>query len=151
MSLSEVQRGKMEEAEKLEGQSCGSNVQDSDEHIVPTRIMRSVTKSPEPSQSTGVFPKVCLFCNQARKRIKGKDQELSSGESKNFDQNIRKYIERQDDQMLSVRLSNVVFSEKEIKYHGIYRLKYQAAAEAKKKNKEKEASQVNSTVSHAGY
>ena len=93
MSLSEVQRGKMEEAEKLEGQSCGSNVQDSDQHIVPTRIMRSVIKSPEPSQSTGVFPKVCLFCNQARKRIKGKDQELSSGESKNFDQNIRKYIE----------------------------------------------------------
>ena len=55
--------------------------------------MRSVIKSAEPSQSTGVFPKVCLFCNQARKRIKGKEQELPSGESKNFDQNIRKYIE----------------------------------------------------------
>ena len=99
--------------------------------------MRSVIKSPEPSQSTGVFPKVCLFCNQARKRIKGKEQELPSGESKNFDQSIRKYIEWQDDQMLSVRLSNVVFSEKEIKYHGIYRLKYQAAAEAKNKKQKK--------------
>ena len=39
--------------------------------------------------------------------------------------------------MLSVRLSNVVFSEKEIKYHGIYRLKYQAAAKAKKKTKKR--------------
>ena len=34
MALSKVQCGKMEEAEKLEGQSCRSNVQNSDEHIV---------------------------------------------------------------------------------------------------------------------
>ena len=53
--------------------------------------------------------------------------------------------------MLSVRLSNVAFPEKEIKYHGICRVKYQATAEAKTKHKEKEVSQVNSTVSHAGY
>ena len=77
--------------------------------------MRSVIKSPKPSQSTVVYPKVRLFGNQARKRIKGKEQELSSAESKNFEQNIRKYIEWQDDQMLPVRLNNVVFSEKEIK------------------------------------
>ena len=113
--------------------------------------MRSTIKSPKPSQSTWVFPKVCLFCNQARRRIKGKEQELSSAESKNFEQNIRKYIEWQDEQMLPVRLNNVVFSEKEIKYHGICRVKYQAAAEAKIKHNEKEANQVNSTVSHAGY
>ena len=69
----------------------------------------------------------------------------------NFKQNIRKYIEWQDDQMLSVRLNNVVFSEEGIKYHGICRLKYQVAAEAKIKHKEKEGSQVNSTVSNAGY
>lgn len=56
---------------------------------------------------------------------------MSSVESKNFEENIRKYIEWQDDQILSVRLSNVVFSEKEIKHHGICRVKYQAAAEAK--------------------
>ena len=127
MAFSKVQRGKMEEAEKLEGQSCGSNLQNSDEHIVPTQIMKSVIKYPKPSQSTGVFPKVCLFCNQARKRIKGKKQELSSAESKNSEQNIRKYIEWQDDQMLSVCLNNVVSSENEIKYHGICRLKNQAA------------------------
>ena len=53
--------------------------------------------------------------------------------------------------MLSVRLRNVVFSEKEIKYHGICRVKYQSATEAKIKHKEKEASQVNGIMSHAGY
>ena len=99
--------------------------------------MRSVIKSPKQSQSTRVFPTVCLFCNQARKHIKGKKQELYIAESNNFEQNTRKYIEWQDDQMLSVRLSNVVFSEKEIKYHGIWRVKYQAAAEAKIKHKKR--------------
>ena len=84
-----VQCGKME---KLEGQSCINIIQNSEDHIAPTRIMRSTIKSPNPSQSTGVFPKICLFCNQARKRIKWKEQELSKAESKKFEQNIRNYI-----------------------------------------------------------
>ena len=76
-----------------------------------------------------VFTKVCLFCNQARKRIKDKEQGLSNFESKNFNQNIRKYIEWQDDQIFSVCLRNFVFSEREMRYHGIYKLEYQTAAE----------------------
>ena len=60
---------------------------------------------------------------------------MSSVESNNFEQNIRKYIEWQDDQVLSVRLSNVAFSEKEIKYHGICRVKYQSTAETKLEHK----------------
>ena len=80
MAPSREERGKMEKAEKLEGQSCEKNVQNSKERIVPTRIMMSTIKSPKPSQSTGVFPKVSLFVNQARKRIKGKEQELSGAE-----------------------------------------------------------------------
>ena len=59
MTLSKSQRGKMEETEKLEGQSCESHV----EHIVPTRIMRLTIKPPIPSQTTGAFPKIYLFCN----------------------------------------------------------------------------------------
>ena len=47
VSLSKVQREKMEEAEKLEGQSCESNVQNSEEHTVPTRIMKSTIKFPK--------------------------------------------------------------------------------------------------------
>ena len=99
--------------------------------------MRSDIKSPGPSQGIGVFTKLCLFCNQAKKRIKGKEQEFSSGKSKNFEQNIRKCIEWQGYQTLSVRLSNVIFAEKEINYHGICRVKYQTAAEAKIKHKKK--------------
>ena len=89
VALSKLRCGKVEKAEKLEGQYCENNIQNSEEHIIPTRIMRSIIKS----QTTGVFPKVCLFCNQARKRVKGKEQVLSSAESKNFEQNIRNYIE----------------------------------------------------------
>ena len=79
---SKEERGKMEKAEKLEGQSCENNVQNSKECIVPIRIMMSTIKSPKQSQSTRVFPKVSLFVNQARKRIKGKEQELSGAELK---------------------------------------------------------------------
>ena len=63
MTLSKSQRGKMEETEKLEGQFCESNVQNKDEHIVPTRIMRLTIKPPIASQTTGAFSKVYLFCN----------------------------------------------------------------------------------------
>ena len=73
IALLKVQRGKMEEAKKLEGQSCKNNIQNS-ERIVPTRVMRPTVKFPKQSQSTGVFPKICLFCNLAKTRIKGKDK-----------------------------------------------------------------------------
>ena len=92
-------------------------------------MLRSTIEFPKPSQTTEVFTKVCLFCNQARKRIKDKEQGLSNFESKNFNQNIRKYIEWQDDQIFSVCLRNFVFSEREMRYHGIYKLGYQTAAE----------------------
>ena len=134
---SKVQRGKTEKAKKLEEQSCENNVQNSEEDIVPTRIMKSTIRSSKPAQSTVVFSKVCLVCNQASKRIKGKEQEMSSAESKNLQQNIRKYIEWKDDQILSTRLSNIVFLEKEIKYHRIFRVKYQTIAEAKIKYKKR--------------
>ena len=82
----------MEEAKKLEVQSFKNNIQNS-EHIVLTQIMRSTIKSPKPSQSTGVFPTIFLFCNHARKRIKEKEQELSKGEPKKIERDITKYIE----------------------------------------------------------
>ena len=59
---------------------------------------------------------------------------LKSG-SKNFEQNIRKYFEWQDYQVLPVCLSNVIFSEKEAKYHLKYRIKYETVAEANIKHK----------------
>ena len=59
---------------------------------------------------------------------------LKSG-SKNFEQNIRKYFEWQDYQVLPVCLSNVIFSEKEVTYHLKYRIKYETAAEANIKHK----------------
>ena len=75
----------MEKAERLEGQPCEINVQNSEEHIVSTQFWSSTIKSPKPSQSTGIFLKVSLFFNQARKYIKEKEQELPSAESKNFE------------------------------------------------------------------
>ena len=66
MDLSKVQRGKMEEPEKIEGQSCENNRRNSGEHM-----LRSTIKSPKPSQSTGIFPKVCFFVMKLEKVLKG--------------------------------------------------------------------------------
>ena len=104
--------------------SCNTNYE------VNHKVSKTITKH-------GSLSKGLLFCNEARKRIKGKEQGLSNAESNNFEQNIRKYIEWQDDQVLSVRLSNVTFSEKEIKYDGICRVKLQTTAEAKLEHKKR--------------
>ena len=44
------------------------------QHDQPTGITRSNLTSPAISSRTGIFPKVCLFCNKERKKIKGKCQ-----------------------------------------------------------------------------
>ena len=46
------------------------------QHDQPTRITPSNSTSPAISLMTGIFPKVCLFCNKERKKIKGKKQKL---------------------------------------------------------------------------
>ena len=74
MDLSKVQRGKMEEAEKIEGQSCENNRRNSGEHIVLTQMLRSTIKSPKPSESTGIFPKACFFLMKLENVLKGKSR-----------------------------------------------------------------------------
>ena len=81
MALSKVQCGKIKKEGRLEAQSCEINIQNLEEHINPARFWRSTIKSSKLSQSTGAFLKVSLFCNEAKKCIKEKEQELSSDES----------------------------------------------------------------------
>ena len=71
---------------------------------------------------------------------------MSSAKSKNFEKNIRKYIELHDDQILSVPLNNVVFLITTEKYEWSTKL-----LQKQIKNIKKKASQVNGTKSHAEY
>lgn len=95
----------MKEAEETKMQASGNNISNSGDTEASTRFTSSVLKLPKPSSSTGVFPcvsRVCLFFSLARKGVKWKEQSLSSTELKNCEQNIRKYVEWLDGQILPV-------------------------------------------------
>ena len=62
------------------------NQHDQRSRIAPSNITSSATSS-----RTGMFPKVCLFCNKERKKIKGKEQKLTDVETTIFEANIKKY------------------------------------------------------------
>ena len=61
------------------------------QHDHSTRITRSNLTSPATSSRTGIFPKLCLFCNKELKKIKGKEQKLTDVETTIFEANIKKY------------------------------------------------------------
>ena len=46
----------------------------SNQHEQPTRITQSNLTSPTISSWAGIFPKVCLFCNKERKKIKERNK-----------------------------------------------------------------------------
>ena len=72
---------------------------------------------------------MCLFCNKERKKIKGKEQKLTNIETVIFEENIRKYANWKEDNMLA-KISQIDFAAKEVKYHGWCRAKYQTEAES---------------------
>ena len=87
------------------------------QHDQPTRIMRSNLTSPATSSRTGIFPKVCLFCNKERNEIKGKEQKLTNAETAIFEENIRKYANWKKDNVMLAKISQIDFAVKVAKYH----------------------------------
>ena len=67
--------------------------------------------------SFGVLPKVCIFCNKARKKVRGKEQPLSSCEYDSVQRNIKEAAQVLNDNDMLVKIGNVGFHSKEIKYH----------------------------------
>ena len=100
------------------------------QHDQPTRITRSNLTSPATTSRTGIFPKVCLFCNKEHKKVKGKGQKLSNVETVIFEENIRKYANWKEDNIMLAKISQIDFAAKEVKYHGWCRAKYQTEAES---------------------
>lgn len=92
------------------------------------KTTRSRISSTTPSVRTGLFASVCIFCNNFRKKILGKEQKLLNAKTCNFEMRIRKYITWKNDKRLTARLQGVDFRVKEVKYHGCCRVKYQNEA-----------------------
>ena len=81
------------------------------------------------SPNTGIFKPVCLFCNQSRKRTAGKTIDLLKVTTKDFENKVKQYAEWKNDQEMLVKITDVDFVAKEIRYHGMCRVKYQKEAE----------------------
>ena len=66
-----------QQPEKI-GERWGSDSQNK------TVLTRSGITSPKSHSNSGIFPKICLFCSSARKKIKGKGQKLINVENSEF-------------------------------------------------------------------
>ena len=98
------------------------------------------------SLSTGIMPKICIFCTKKDKKHNGSKQKLVSVETGYFEEKIKKCATTLGYQALLSKLRSVDFVAKEIRYHGICRTKYQTAAEQVSKtsqNKEAEKRSIN--------
>ena len=92
------------------------------------------------SSSTGIMPKICIFCTKKDKKHNGSKQKLVSVETGYFEEKIKKCATTLGYQALLSKLRSVDFVAKEIRYHGICRTKYQTAAEqVSKTSQNKEA------------
>ena len=96
---------------------------------------RSKSNLASGSSSTGIMPKICIFCKH-----NGSKQRLVSVETGHSEEHIKKYATNLVDQALLSKLGSVEFVAKEIRYYGTCRTKYQTAAEqVSKTSQNKEA------------
>ena len=73
---------------------------------------------------------MCLFCNKEHKKIKGKEQKLTNVETVIFEENIGKYANWKENNIILAKISQIDFAAKEVKYHRWCREKYQPEAES---------------------
>ena len=107
-----------------------------------TMTTRSEIKPPKTTPRTGIFPSVCLFCNQTRKKVKGVEQKLVRVETNDFESNVRKFIDIMEDSTLLARISGIDFAAKEVKYHAYCIVRYQRQAEIRMDLVSKEQSDI---------
>jgi len=72
--------------------------------------------------SSGVLPKVCIFCSKARKKVEGKEQPLTSCEYDSVEKNIKEAAQVLNDNDMLVKIGNVGFHSREVKYHNVCKL-----------------------------
>lgn len=97
-----------------------------------TYVTRSqVPKLASPS-TTGVLPKLCIFCS---KKDKKHNNTLVSVETNEFESNVKTYAVLLDDTKMLAKLGDVNFVSKEIQYHAICRTRYQTKAQQSKPGK----------------
>ena len=111
-----------------------------------TVLTRSGITSPKSHSNSGIFPKICLFCSSARKKVKGKEQKLINVETSEFQERVTQYATWLQDQPMLTKITTVDLTSKEAKYQGVCRVKYQSEAES---TLEGQKTSLNATFSHS--
>ena len=115
---------------------------------VHTRSKSTLTSD---SSSTGIMPEIYIFCAKKDKKHNGCKQKLISVETEDFEEKIKKYATALGDQALLSKLGSLDFAAKEICYHGICRMKYQAAAKQVSKTRQnREVAKSSTNLWHRG-
>ena len=92
------------------------------------------------SSSTGVLPKICIFCTKKDKKHNTKKHKLVRVQTDEFEKNVKTYAGWLKDTAMLAKLGDLDFVAKEIHYHGICRTKYQTKAERTQPKKQKSLS-----------
>ena len=66
------------------------------------------------------FTALWLFCNKERKKIKEKEQKVINVETVIFEENIRKYANWKEDNIMLAKTSHIDFVAKEVKYGSLF-------------------------------
>ena len=77
-----------------------------------------------------IFPEKFLFCNKEREKIKGQEQILTNVKTAIFEENIRKYANWKEDNLMLAKISQTDFATKVVQYHKRCGAKYQKDAES---------------------
>ena len=128
-----------QQPEKI-GERWGSDSQNK------TVLTRSGITSPKSHSNSGIFPKICLFCSSARKKVKGKEQKLINVETSEFQERVTQYATWLQDQPMLTKITTVDLTSKEAKYHGVCRVKYQSEVES---TLEGQKTSLNATFLHS--
>ena len=102
-TLSKAQREKLDCLKNIRTDpSNNTNSLSGFQDVRSSMIKRSYKKSPKLSKP-GIFPNVCLFCNNGRKRIKNVAQKLVNIKTQAFEKSIKNYVQWMGDANLSAR------------------------------------------------
>lgn len=107
--------------------------------------------TPFRSTTTGISPKVCIFCERKDKKHNSKKQRLVNVETLNFEEKIKDYATLLEDNKMLARLGDIDFVAKEIVYHAICRTKYQTKAEQIKKSKTVQTENPQNSIDQGLY
>ena len=88
---------------------------------------RSIT-SPIATDKCGVFHRVCLICKKTRRKKQGQEQSLVQAETKDIENNIKRYSMWLNDEDMLREISDIDFVAKEVVYHSACRKEYQSKA-----------------------